>query len=162
MFTSISSSLSQKAGPECQLGLTQPPRQRRTFAFADGDCFTLETSGREHRLVDGAAPHTNHYRSDLAELAPEPSEGSVARLRRLLELVEEEAPTSAEDLMTIMRDHSSAPQSICLHPDPNEGDEASAVMFSMVADLGARRMWVALGNPCEHEYESIDIAELSA
>ena len=44
--------------------------------FADGDCFTLETSGREHRLVDGAAPHTNHYRSDLAELAPEPSEGS--------------------------------------------------------------------------------------
>jgi len=54
------------------------------------------------------------------------------------------------------------PQSICLHPDPNEGDEASAVMFSMVADLGARRMWVALGNPCEHEYESIDIAELSA
>jgi hypothetical protein len=132
------------------------------FAFADGDCFTLETSGREHRLVDGAAPHTNHYRSDLAELAPEPSEGSVARLRRLLELVEEEPPTSAEDLMAIMRDHSSAPQSICLHPDPNEGDEASAVMFSMVADLGASRMWVALGNPCEHEYESIDIAELSA
>ncbi|HEY6651076.1 MAG TPA: hypothetical protein VI364_02135, partial [Actinomycetota bacterium] len=84
------------------------------------------------------------------------------RLRRLLELVEEEPPTSAEDLMTIMRDHSSAPQSICLHPDPNEGDEASAVMFSMVADLGARRMWVALGNPCEHQYESIDIAELSA
>jgi len=35
-------------------------------------------------------------------------------------------------------------------------------MFSMVADLGASRMWVAMGNPCEHEYESIDIAELSA
>jgi len=35
-------------------------------------------------------------------------------------------------------------------------------MFSMVADLGARRMWVALGNPCEREYESIEIAELSA
>jgi hypothetical protein len=132
------------------------------FAFADGDCFTLETTGREHRLVDGAAPHTNHYRSDLAELAPEPSEGSVARLRRLQELVQEEPPTSVEDLMTIMRDHSSAPQSICLHPDANEGDEASAVMFSMVADLGAGRMWVALGNPCEHEYESIDTAELSA
>jgi hypothetical protein len=61
-----------------------------------------------------------------------------------------------------MRDHSSAPQSICLHPDPSEGYEASAVMFSMVADLGASRMWVALGNPCEHEYESIGIAELSA
>jgi len=132
------------------------------FAFRDGDCFTLETTGREHRLLEGAAPHTNHYRSDLAELAPEPSEGSRARLHRLLELVEEEPPSCAEDLMTIMRDHGSAPQSICLHPDPTEGDEASAVMFSMVADLGTRRMWVAVGNPCEHEYEGIDVAELSA
>ncbi len=132
------------------------------FAFADGDCFTLETTGREHRLLEGAAPHTNHYRSDLAELAPEPSEGSRARLHRLLELVEDDPPSSAEDLMTIMRDHSSAPQSICLHPDPSEGDEASAVMFSMVADLRARQMWVAVGNPCEHEYEGIDVGELSA
>ena len=67
------------------------------FAFADGDCFTLETTGREHRLLEGAAPHTNHYRSDLAELAPEPSEGSRARLHRLLELVEDDPPSSAED-----------------------------------------------------------------
>src|SRR5439155_19019512 len=132
------------------------------FAFPDGDCFTLETTGREHRLVEGAAPHTNHYRSDLAELAPEPPEGSLARLRRLVELVEEEPPTSAEDLMATMRDHTSAPQSICLHPDPNEGDEASAVMFSMVADLGAGQMWVVAGNPCEHEYERIDVTELLA
>jgi hypothetical protein len=35
-------------------------------------------------------------------------------------------------------------------------------MFSMVADLGARRMWVAVGNPCEHEYDEIDLAGLAS
>ena len=54
--------------------------------------------------------------------------------------------------MDLMRDHDSAPQAICLHPEPEEGDEASAVMFSMVADVGAKRMWVTAGNPCESEY----------
>jgi hypothetical protein len=35
-------------------------------------------------------------------------------------------------------------------------------MFSMVADLSASRMWVALGNPCEHEYDEIDLMELAS
>jgi isopenicillin-N N-acyltransferase like protein len=132
------------------------------YAFPDGDCFTLETSGREHRVLDGPSPHTNHYRSDLAELAPAPSEGSLARLERLQQLVDERRPAGPEDVMAIMRDHDSSPQAICLHPDPEEGDEASACMFSMVADLRARRMWVAVGNPCEHEYEEIDLRELAS
>ena len=132
------------------------------YGFPDGDCFTVETSGRDHRVLDGPSPHTNHYRSDLAELAPAPSEGSQARLARLQHLLDEHPPEGHEDVMEIMRDHESAPQSICLHPDPSEGDEASACMFSMVADLGARRMWVATGNPCEHEYDEIDLTELAS
>jgi isopenicillin-N N-acyltransferase-like protein len=132
------------------------------YGFRDGDCFTIETSGREHRVLDGASPHTNHYRSDLAGLAPTPSEGSRARLARLQELIEERRPARPEDVMEIMRDHESAPQAICLHPDPDEGDEASACMFSMVADLGARRLWVAIGNPCEHDYDEIDVTELAS
>jgi isopenicillin-N N-acyltransferase-like protein len=132
------------------------------YGFADGDCFILETSGREHRVLDGPSAHTNHYRSDLAEIAPEPSEGSQARLARLQELLKERPPAGAEDVMEIMRDHASAPQAICLHPDPDEGDEASACMFSMVADLGARRMWVVVGNPCEHDYDEIDLTELAS
>ena len=128
------------------------------FAFADGDAFTLETSGREHRLLEGAAAHTNHYRSDLASLAPAPSEGSVARLERLEELLAGRPIEGPEDLMEVMRDHRSSPQAICLHADPEEGDEASACMFSMIADPAAGRLWVAPGNPCEHEYEEIDLA----
>jgi hypothetical protein len=60
--------------------------------------------------------------------------------------------------MEILKDHGSSPQAICLHPDPAEGDEASAVMFSMVTDVRERRLWVAPGNPCETAFVEIDAA----
>ncbi len=130
------------------------------YAFPD-DAFTVETTGREHRVLDHDGPHTNHYLDpELAVLAPPPSEGSRARLTRLQQLVAERQPASPEDLMDMMRDHDSAPQSICLHPEPSEGDEASAVMFSMVADVGAKRMWIAEGNPCGSDYAEIDLTDL--
>lgn len=31
-------------------------------------------------------------------------------------------------------------------------------MFSMVADLEARRMWVAPGDPCETAYVEVDLS----
>jgi isopenicillin-N N-acyltransferase like protein len=131
------------------------------FAFADGDAFAIETTAERLALVEGPGPHTNHYLDPgLAEIAPEASEGSSARYRRLAELLSERSPGDVDGVMQILRDHGSDPQSICLHPDPAEGDEASAVMFSMVADLGAGSMWVALGNPCENPYEEIDLSDV--
>lgn len=112
-------------------------------------------------VLDEPGPHTNHYLDPgLARLAPPPSDGSRARLERLRELLTERDPATPEDLMEIMRDHESSPQAICLHPDPEEGEEASAVMFSMVTDVAARRMWVAAGSPCESEFTEIDLADL--
>ena len=131
------------------------------YATRGGDAFSVETTGRAHRLLDHPGAHTNHYQSDLAELAPPPSEGSLARLARLEHLLEERRPSTPQDLMEIMRDHDSSPQAICLHPDPDEGDEASACLFSMVVDVEHTLMWVAQGNPCEHEFEPIDLAALA-
>lgn len=132
------------------------------YAFADGDAFTLETTGKEHRVIDQAGPHTNHYQSDLAELAPPASEGSKARLARLSQLLVERDPRTPDQLMDVMRDHDSSPQAVCLHPDPDEGDEASACLFSMITDPNARRMWIASGNPCEQDYEEIDLSEMAS
>jgi isopenicillin-N N-acyltransferase-like protein len=128
------------------------------FGFAGGDAFTVETTAELLAVHDGAGPHTNHYLSpELAAIAPVASEGSAARYRRLVELLELRRPTGVADVMDILRDHGSAPQAVCLHPDPAEGEEASAVMFSMVADLDAGRMWVAAGNPCRTPFEEIDL-----
>jgi hypothetical protein len=132
------------------------------FAFPGGDTFLVETTAEQYRVHEGPLTHTNHYIDpDLAALAPPPSEGSVARYERLNQLLSERQPRTPEDVMEILRDHGSSPQAICLHPDPAEGDEASAVLFSMVADVEHRRMWVALGNPCESAYEEIDLPELA-
>lgn len=129
------------------------------LAFAGGDAFTIETTGTKLALLDGPGPHTNHYLDpELAKLGAEPSEGSRARLARLEQLLAERRPDTPQQVMDILRDHESSPQAICLHPDPEEGDEASAVMFSMVAALEEGRMWVAPGNPCESEYEEIDLS----
>jgi len=86
--------------------------------------------------------------------------GSRARLERLRELLAERDPATPEDLMEIMRDHESSPQAFCLHPDHAEGEEASAVMFSMVTDVAMKRMWVAAGDPCGSGYTEIDLTEL--
>jgi hypothetical protein len=128
------------------------------FAFAGGDAFTVETTGTQLAVLDGPGPHTNHYQDPtLAKVGPAPSEGSRARVERLRQLLVERDPQTVEQVMDIMRDHESSPQAICLHPDPAEGEDASAVMFSMVAELEEGRMWVAPGNPCENAYEEIDL-----
>jgi hypothetical protein len=36
-------------------------------------------------------------------------------------------------------------------------DEADAVVFSMVCDLEAGRLWVAPGPPCRTAYEEVDL-----
>jgi hypothetical protein len=61
--------------------------------------------------------------------------------------------------MAILSDHDSEPASICMHPDPAEGDDAEAVVFSMVCELESERMWVSNGLPCEAGYEEIDLSE---
>jgi hypothetical protein len=33
-------------------------------------------------------------------------------------------------------------------------------MFSMIGDLDAGRMWVAPGNPCDVDYEEIDVSDV--
>lgn len=127
-----------------------------TFAFAGGDAFTLETTARRISVLDERM-HTNHYvDAGLASIGAEPSAGSLARYDRIAELLAA-GPRTVEDVMQMLRDHDSSPQAICLHPDPAEGDEASTVMFAMVTELEQGRMWVAPGNPCQNEFEEIDM-----
>jgi isopenicillin-N N-acyltransferase-like protein len=132
------------------------------FAFTGGDSFIVETTGKRESLLEGPGPHTNHYLDqELAQMGPKPSAGSAARYDRLIQLIEERQPSTPEGVMDILRDHEGTSQSICLHPEEGEGDEASAVLFSMVSDLESRRMWVAPGNPCTNPYEEIDLMGLS-
>jgi isopenicillin-N N-acyltransferase like protein len=128
------------------------------YAFRGGEAFTLETTARELAVLQGPGPHTNHYLDPkLADLGDEPSAGSLSRYERLRQLLEEHPPTSPEDAMEILRDHDSSPQAICKHACPGAPEE-STVVFSMVCELESLRMWVAPGNPCETNYEEVELS----
>jgi hypothetical protein len=129
-----------------------------TFAFAGGETFMVETTAERLAVLDGTAAHTNHYLDpELAALGPDPSPGSRVRFDRLGQLMQERPPQTVSDAMDILRDHATTPQAICQHANPEEGDEADAVLFSMVAELESGRMWVAAGPPCQTEYEEVDL-----
>lgn len=134
-----------------------------TLAARGGVMATIETSGTRTVHREGPGVHTNHYLApELAAIAGEPSPGSHSRCVRMTTLLNERPPRSPEDAMAMLADHDAEPTAPCVHPDPADGDEAEAVVFSMVAEVEAGRMWVAPGNPCEHAFEEIDLQEALA
>lgn len=120
-----------------------------------GRRLVVETTATASARLPGGRLHTNHVVSPaLKEIAPGASEGSLARLSRARELVRQSRPRTAEDCMTLLADHASSPQSICLHDDPAD-PTASATVFGMVCDLETGDVFVSDGRPCAgrwHEY----------
>ena len=128
------------------------------LARRGGETLTVETTATGSALTAAPGAHTNHYLDPvLAAEGDPPGEGSLSRHARLSELLRERPPACPEDAMALLRDHASSPQAICEHGEPGD-DESSAVLFSMVCELEAGRMWVAPGNPCEAAFEEVDLA----
>ena len=130
-----------------------------SFAFASGSAMNIETSATRFAVNGLPGSHTNHYTDpELADRAPPPSPGSLARLARLQALVEERSPATPAAIGEILADHGGdGPQAICEHGTEDPADEASAIVFSMICDLDLGRMWVAPGSPCVTAYEEVDL-----
>ncbi|HSO54407.1 MAG TPA: C45 family peptidase [Actinomycetes bacterium] len=144
-----------------------------SFAFGSGSAMSIETSATRFAVNGQPGSHTNHYTdSELADRAPPPSQGSLARLARLQALVDERSPATPAAIGEILSDHGGGgPQTICEHGQPEgsgepqggapvnraPADEASAIVFSMICDLDLGRMWVAPGSPCVTAYEEVDL-----
>jgi len=131
-----------------------------SFAFGSGSGMSIETSATRFAVNGQPGSHTNHYTdTELAERAPPPSQGSLARLARLQALVTERSPATPAAIGEILADHGGGgPQTICEHGHDDPADEASAIVFSMICDLDLGRMWVAPGSPCVTAYEEVDLA----
>lgn len=118
------------------------------YVFAAPDeSFAIETTAERAAMLDRAV-HTNHYLApELQELGDEPSASSAMRYDHMSRLLQERPPRTPEDAMAILREHACNPT-----PD---GD--SVVVFSMVCDVEAGRMWVAPDHPAETDYEEVDL-----
>ena len=111
----------------------------------------------------GLVTHTNHcehpelvaINEDFPELIQ-----SHARKRRIGEIVGAgtDAGASLDEVQTALRDHQDHPRSICRHSndDPNTGFWQT--VFSVIIEPEQRRMHVSRGTPCDHSYETYEMA----
>ena len=134
------------------------------WAFADGRTAIFETTGASAADLDGATTHTNHALDEaVATVCPAGSDDSHSRLGRVRELTGVRDTWTISEACALLGDHGAdGPQDICVHADPADGPEASAIMFGMVADIAARTLWVAPGNPCTNAFEAYPLDELLA
>lgn len=129
------------------------------YVFAGGDSLLLEVTATQHAVVEGAV-HTNHAWGDnTSRVAEPPSAGSRSRYSRACTLMDQ-GPQSLQDLMRLLSDHGADGQDICVHPDPREGGEGSAIQFSMICDVENGAMWLAPGQPCTTPFQELSLADL--
>ena len=126
---------------------------------APGDFTRLYPLGPER----GVLLHTNHFlspRIHAVDLSLWAMPSSAVRLQRLRAgAAARPGPATLEDFRTLLADHADYPTSICAHPDPREHPcEQAATIASVLMDLTARQMWVAVGNPCQAPYQRLDLS----
>lgn len=134
------------------------------YADSRGRVLDIETSGassaeRWPAMEDDAVryAHANRYlMPEMAGYEVSTSVNSARRLARARELLDELVRPGADLAAVagaILRDHASAPDSICAHPDPRQPPEQQEMTCaSQVWDLVGGRMHVCAGPPCESEY----------
>jgi isopenicillin-N N-acyltransferase-like protein len=114
--------------------------------------------------VDGFLTHANHLESGLPVRDTTKDLGGSslfrsARARRLLADAAASRKVSEDDLIAVLRDHQSAPIAICRHVDEREAPlDRSETVYSVLLDLDDRRLGIAAGPPCGHDYAWLDLA----
>jgi len=142
--------------------LTPRRASSRNLLLADrtGAMVDIETTAQEHGLAwgNGCLVHANHHvlpgMAGHETATAEELHNSGCRQDRIAALMEEHrGRIDATVLKTVLRDHANRPHSICAHP----GERVSYSFASIVSDLEAGAMEVAVGPPCEHDYVRYEV-----
>ncbi len=142
--------------------LTPRRASSRNLLLADraGAMVDIETTAHEHGLAwgDGCLVHANHHvvpgMAGHETATPDELHNSGCRQDRIAALMEEQrGRLGASVLKTVVRDHANRPHSLCAHP----GERVSYSFASIISDLEAGAMEVAVGPPCEHDYVRYEV-----
>ena len=142
--------------------LTPRRASSRNLLLADraGSMVDIETTAQEHGLQwgDGCLVHANHHvvpgMACHETATPDELHNSGCRQDRIAALMEEHrGRLDATVLKTVLRDHANRPHAICAHP----GERAAYSFASIISDLEAGAMEVAVGPPCEHDYVRYEV-----
>lgn len=137
------------------------------LGHAEGEFIDLETSPEKVNYLyptDGVLGHSNHFRdrSRIDGVSDRRDWGAHTLLRanRIERLLGQAAgEIDLEVMKAVWRDHFNYPGgSLCRHPDTAVGwKDRTQTNCSFIIDLKDRRMYGALGPPCEHEYQEYAI-----
>lgn len=157
----------------CQaMGYVQVTPQAHSMNFLmahkDGEAIDIETSSVENHIIypeRNFYVHTNHYLEpcqgfkDMKTLNPNTS--TYDRYYRLQKkLGQMNGKVDVKILQDILRDHFNNHFSICVH-DSDEFFPSMPILktcLSIVMDLSLKRVSYTIGNPCEKEYEILDVS----
>ena len=139
------------------------------IADAGGEAIDFEVAPDAFGYVlpeDGVVTHANHFVSDIPVRDMKVAGSALtilraARSRRLMLRSAAAGTTRPEDVVEVLRDHYSFPDSICRHPDPDQPEaEAAASVYSIVMDLDARELYIASHSPCAEPYTRWRLSEV--
>jgi len=126
-----------------------------------GELYSVEVSARRFAVLygeEGYIVHTNHYLDyNMEQVENEPDELIATRVRyfRALRMLRRTPLHTIKTLQAIQRDHVNFPNSICNHSmDDIDPLEREKTINSLIIDLTARAMHIALGNPCTSQYHT--------
>ena len=139
-------------------------------ASREGMAVDIETAPGDHANVwlswpqDDTIVHTNHYTCEtgLKDVGRWWIPDSPFRLQRAATVMgAARGQVDPEALQALMRDHVNHPLGICAHPDTSLPEfEQDMSVAGILFDLDSATMWLADGQPCEHEFRRVDYAEL--
>ncbi len=130
------------------------------MASAEGDIVGIESVFDDYNILypeKDILVHSNHYlterfkKGDMMFMGGADSYLRVYRIRQLMD--KHYGVITPQIMMEVLTDHHNYPNSICRHVDvkkPPFMHSESLASFIMVPE--DRVMYIAYGNPCEHEF----------
>lgn len=135
------------------------------LGHAAGEVLDLELTATDADFLyadQGWLVHANHFESlrlrggDRGILTSQSTLARAARARRLFAVAAAQAAVSLDTYYAILTDHAHGNYAICRHGSTSEPPlQQTATRASLVMDLTARTMRVAIGQPCQQPYHSI-------
>jgi isopenicillin-N N-acyltransferase-like protein len=138
-------------------------------AHACGEILDLELTAADIDFIYGDSGwlvHTNHFESPRLRSGDTGISSSMStlaratRARRLLSKAAEQRQVSFDTFHGILSDHAYGAYAICRHAAPEESPlEQTATRASIIMDLSARTIYVAVGQPCQEERQALSFPD---
>jgi hypothetical protein len=160
LFTRIA--LAERSREAAVAAVERTPRaSSRNLMVADSNGATdLETATDATARVepeDGIVAHSNHHVAPALQSRERTSESDLqnsrVRLHRMHTLLRDAQGTlDVPRIAGILRDREGAPDALCRLP--GEAEDELITIASTIADVGARKLWIAIGPPNQAAYHA--------